>query len=143
MKAGKEITIAVAIGLVFGLVVVGGIIRAKSALDKVQDSKPSSSIQVSGTPAPQTDNQLVLELSTPDNQVLENSSLLVTGKTDPQGYIVILGEKGEYITTPGKTGTFSQEITLVKGANTIRITVYLENGTKVEKTLTAIYTSGV
>lgn len=139
MKAHKEITIAVIIGLVFGLVVVGGVLRAKKAIDASRTANPQETSRPTSSPTPQ---DLVLELTTPDNQVLEEGVLTISGKTNPEGFVVILGEKGEFIVTPGQTGAFSQEITLVKGANTIKITVYLENGASTSKSLTAVYSSG-
>jgi hypothetical protein len=63
------------------------------------------------------------------------------GKTLPKTYIAITGEKGEYLIVPNELGSFSQEIVLTKGANLITITVYLENGQKVEKSLSVVYTT--
>lgn len=142
MKVRKEVTIAIFIGLIFGLVVVGGIIRARQALKNVVSTSSRIIPKPTSSPAEHA-SDLFLEISTPDNQVFETDKITLSGKTNPAGYIVILGEKGEYITTPGETGNFSQEISLTKGANTIIITVYLENGTKVEKMLTAVSTTGV
>lgn len=142
VKAHKEITLAVIIGLIFGLVVVGGVIRARRAIDTVRNTRPEESIIPSGQKVENPDNnKLLLDITTPDNQVVETPTLTIAGKTNPAGYIVILGEKGEYIVTPASTGTFSQEVNLVKGANTISVTVYLEDGTKTEKELTVVYTT--
>jgi predicted LPLAT superfamily acyltransferase len=67
--------------------------------------------------------------------------LTVSGKTLPKTYIAITGEKSEYLIVPSDVGSFSQSVALVKGANTLRVVVYQEDGTHVEQTLTAVYTT--
>lgn len=138
MKARKEITLAIIIGLLFGLIVVGGILRARSAFKKVVPPTPSPSPLASGVVV---NDGLTLSLETIDNQVVSEPSLLVSGKTLPSAYVVILGEAGEHILVPSELGTFSQEVKLVTGANTISVTSYLEDGTSVEKSLTVVYTT--
>lgn len=139
MKPRKEITFAVIIGLIFGLIVLGGILRARRALSDLAKSSPTPTPLASG--AAKVEQGLTLALETPDNQVRSEATLTISGKTDPHAYIVILGEAGEHILIPSDQGLFSQEIKLVSGANTIRVTSYLEDGTKVERTLNAVYTT--
>lgn len=141
MKARKEITIAVIIGLLVGLIVVGGIIRARSALSNITPpeiniGKPKSS----PSPTPGR-NSHFLTLTTTDNQVLDTNSIIIEGSTLPDTYIVILGEKSEYIIVPNDLGGFSQEVALVTGANTIAITSYQDNGNSQEETLNIVYTT--
>lgn len=141
MKIKKEVTVAVVIGLILALVVTGGVLRARSALKSLK--LPSKETLLGGTPKPSPINndQLFLELTTPDNSVVDVPKLTLSGKTLPSTYIAILGEKGEYLIVPSDLGSFSQEITLVQGVNSIKITVYQNDGTKVEKTLNAVYTT--
>ena len=143
MKIKKEVTVAVIIGLIIGILVVGGILRARSA---ISDMKAPENItktpSPSQSPSPEGNNgELFLSLITIDNQVVNTPTITVTGKTLPDAYVVLNSEKGDYIIVPNDLGTFSQEITLVKGANTIVVTVYEENGNKKEQTLTIVYTS--
>lgn len=141
MKAKREITVAVIIGLIVGLFVVGGIIRARSAIDSLTPSELS--LTGKKTPAPTSGEEgfeLFLELSTVDNQVLRENQLTIEGSTLPGTYIVILGEKSEYIIIPSDLGQFSQPVELVAGANTIKISVYQEDGTMIDTTLNAVYT---
>lgn len=141
MKARKEITLAVIIGLLVGLVVVGGIIRARTALDNIAPQDLSfKARKASPSPSPKLDS-LFLQLTTPDNQVLDTDSLIIEGSTLPGTYVVILGEKSEYIIVPNELGDFSQEIGLVAGANTIKITSYRDDGEQVETVLNAVYTT--
>ena len=138
MKVKKEATVAVIIGLMLALIITGGIVRARHALKNVKLPTRES---LTGKRPPSTPTQLFLELTTPDNSVTSESKLSLTGKTLPNTYIAILGESGEYLIVPNDLGSFSQEITLVKGANTIKINVYQPDGEKVEKTLNAVYTT--
>ena len=141
MKVKKEATIAVIIGLVLALVVTGTILRARRALQAIKlpntsilKKKPVSSIN------PKT-NELYLELTTPDNLVVNIPQLTLTGKTLPGTYIAILGEKGEYLIVPSDIGNFSQDVVLVKGANAIKVSIYQNDGKKIEKTLNVVYTT--
>lgn len=141
MKVKKEITVAVVIGLVLALIVTGGILRARTALKNIQLPSKNSFLS-SKKSSPETKIQeLFLDISTQDNSVTSEPTLTLTGKTLPSTYIAILGEKGEYLIVPNELGSFSQDITLIKGANTIKIVVYQNDGKKVEKTVNAVYTT--
>jgi len=141
MKVKKEATVAVVIGLILALIVTGGVIRARSALQSIKlPNKESTKKNV----VEKTDNknkELFLDLSTPDNSVSNEPQLTLSGKTLPNTYIAILGEKGEYLIVPNDLGSFSQDILLIKGANTIKISIYQNDGNKIEKTVNAVYTT--
>lgn len=141
MKVKKEITVAIIIGLIISAIVIGGILRARQALSNIKLSNPlsNSSPLPSGSTAPQSG--LFINLSTADNQVVTEPTLKLAGKTLPQTYIVINGEAGDYIIVANELGDFSQDITLVQGANTIKVTVYEENGNNLETYLNAVYSS--
>lgn len=142
MQAKKEISVAIIIGLIIGGIIIGGMYRAKTALDA-----HSRSLAPSATPTPSstdsaTNSALPLTIHTPlDNSVSDKSKVELTGTTQSQTYITILTETNEYIIVPDEIGNFSQEITLVKGANTVVVTVYTKTGEKVESTLNLVYTT--
>ena len=141
MKVKKEISIAIFIGLFIALLVTGGIMRARRALKSLDLASFKNTLVASPLPEKTNPTTLFLEITTPDNSVNEIPSLTLAGKTLPGTYIAILGEKGEYLIIPNELGSFSQSITLIKGANTIKITVYEQNGNKIEKTVSAVYTT--
>lgn len=141
MKIKKEVTVAVIIGLIIALVVTGGILRARTALQSLKlPTKESITASLNKNKSPDT-STLFLELTTPDNSVTTEPELALTGKTLPGTYIAILGEKGEYLIVPSDLGNFSQDVALVKGANSLKINVYQSDGTKIEKTITVVYTT--
>jgi len=141
MKVKKEATVAVVIGLILALIVTGGIMRARYALKNIKLPTKEAFLQTKKTTPPEDKKSLFLELTTLDNSVLSEPKLTLSGKTLPDTYIAILGEKGEYLIVPNDLGTFSQEISLIKGANTIKIVVYQNDGTKIEGTVNAVYTT--
>lgn len=140
MKVKKEVTVAVVIGLIIALIVTSGILRARHALQSVKLPNSERFLKKSASPEPKK-TELFLELTTPDNSVTTEAVLTLTGKTLPGTYIVILGEKGEYLIVPSDIGSFSQEIALVKGANAIRVSIYQSDGKKIEQTINAVYTT--
>ena len=141
MKVKKEITVAVVIGLILALIVTGGVLRARHALESIKfPTKDSFMSPPKSSPAPK-DNELFLDLTTTDNTIVTSPVVTLSGKTLPGTYIAILGEKGEYLIVPNDLGSFSQDVSLIKGANTIKINVYQNDGKKVEGTLNAVYTT--
>ncbi len=140
MKVKKEVTVAVVIGLVLALVVTGGVIRAQSALKNIK-LPTKESFKSTKTVKEEKTTELFLDITTPDNSVVSEAKLTLTGKTLPSTYIAILGEKGEYLIVPNDLGVFSQEIVLIKGANTIKVTSYQKDGKKLERTLSVVYTT--
>lgn len=141
MKVKKEATVAVVIGLILALLVLGGVLRARTALQSIKLPTKDSLIGNKQAKPEEKKNELFLDLTTPDNSVVAEPTLNLSGKTLPGTYIAILGEKGEYLIVPNELGSFSQDIVLIKGANTIKISIYQNDGKKIEKTLNAVYTT--
>ncbi|MEI6690891.1 MAG: hypothetical protein WCL07_04040 [bacterium] len=140
MQVKKEISVAVFIGLLIGAVIIGGIYRAKSALEAHRTPTPTPLITSAKTVI--ANNNLLLKITSPiDNSVVTTSKLELTGATQLNTYITILTEKNEYIIVPNELGNFTQEISLVKGVNIIVVTSYTPQGDKTEKTLNLVYTA--
>lgn len=141
MQVKKEISVAIFIGLIICGLIIGGMYRAKTALDAHRTrTSPRPSAKVVAT-AEQND-ALPLKITSPaDNSVVDVAQIELSGTTAPNTYITILTEKNEYIIVPSDLGDFSQTITLVKGANTIDVTVYTPTGDKTEAKLSVVYTT--
>lgn len=123
---------------------MGGVLRAKNALQntsKQNSEKSQSSTALSKNEANNPEG-LFLNITSPeDNSVVEEAKINLTGQTSPDAYVAIASEKEDYLIKPNELGSFSQEIPLIKGANTIKITVYLVSGEKQEKSLNIVYTT--
>jgi hypothetical protein len=142
MKIKKEATVAVIIGLVLALVVTGGVLRARRALQNIK-LPTRESMGNSKLPTPETKStELFLDLTTPDNSVSTQPKLTLSGKTLPSTYIAILGEKGEYLIVPNDLGVLARNY-FSQRANTIKINVYQNDGNKIESTINAVYTRPV
>lgn len=141
MKVKKEITVAIVIGLIISAIVIGGILRARRAISNLKLDIPKSSSTPYPSASVNPETGLFVVIDSPDNQVLTEPKLTLSGKTVSKAYIVINGEAGDYIIVASDTGKFSQEINLSKGANTIKITVYEENGNNTSTTINAVYST--
>lgn len=143
MKIKKEGLIAIVIGLIIGLVIMGGVLRARSVITNTPSSDSETKSILSNTSNSKSDNdELFLEITSPeDNIVLSQDSLTLKGTTNPQTYIAIVAEKSEHLIVPNEVGQFSEEIDLIRGANTIKITVYTSTGINIEKIINIVYTT--
>lgn len=141
MKVKKEATVAVIIGLLLALIVTGGVLRARHALQSIKLPTKESVKKTANGNTEAKNKELFIELTTPDNSVTVEPVLTLSGKTLPNTYIAILGEKGEYLIVPNDLGSFSQEVSLIKGANTIKVSIYQNDGRKIEKIVNAVYTT--
>ena len=140
MKVKKEATVAVVIGLILALVIMGGIIRARKAIQNIK--LPTQANFKNKTVEPESKKtELFLDITTTDNIVTSEPKLVVAGKTLQGTYIAILTEKGDYLIVPNELGSFSQEINLIKGANAITVNVFQNDGKKIERKLNAVYTT--
>lgn len=144
MKIRKEAIMATIIGLIIGLLITGGVLRAQRAINsrETPDDPKRESQESKAITDDENSSDLTLEISEPeDNLVVSSPSITISGNTNEDTYIAIIAERNEYLIVPNEVGQFAQEVTLISGANTITITVYNESGMKVEKTLNLVYTS--
>lgn len=141
MKVKKEIILAIVIGLILALIIAGGIYRAQNAIRDINLKKTSKEINNSEKNKDDKSNELFLEIETEDNSVVSDGKIQLIGKTLAGTFIAITSDKNDYLIVPNELGSFSQELTLVKGANTINVTVYTKAGEKVEKKLSVVYTT--
>lgn len=143
MKARKEVTLAIIIGLIIALVIAGGIYRAKTAIQNFdpQSLIPPKKSDVSNNPDQKSEEKLFLDIDTPDNTVTDKATFNISGQTLPKTYIAITTESNDYLIVPNDVGSFSQEVNLIKGANRLTVTVYTQEGDKVEESLSVVYTT--
>lgn len=141
MKPRKEITLAVIIGLILALIIAGGVYRARSAIRNITPSKIVNNFTNNPQNSDKKEAALFLDIETPDNSVVNESKIQLVGKTLPGTFIAITSDKNDYLIVPNELGSFSQEITLIKGANTVTTTVYTKSGEKIEKKLSIVYTT--
>lgn len=141
----KEILIAIAIGFILGLVITFGIWTANKSLQqntKTQKTDVSETQPIVTETLPTEEEQIPLTISFPeDNSLVDQEKIEVTGKTAAQATIVILYEEGEEVFQADEEGEFSQEITLVGGANEIKITAFDAEGNEANQILNLVYST--
>ena len=140
----KEILIAIIIGFILGLVITFGIWTANKSLQentKTQTTEVNES-QPIVTETSTEKGQISLVISSPENNALVNQEKIeIVGQTAAQATVTILYEEGEEVFQADEKGEFSQGITLVGGANEIKITAFDAEGNEANKILNLVYSS--
>lgn len=120
----KELIWASVIGILFGLVIAFGAWRINSSINK----SPKNIVQETPIPENQT-SEFKITLNKPsENDVVTLSPITVEGITKPLTWIVVSGEKGDYILQSDEKGIFTQETELDPGVNQIKITAFDPKG---------------
>ena len=137
----KEVILAIVGGVVLGLLVIGGLWWTnKATTEESLNITPTPVLEQPPTLTPAS--SLSLEIISPeDESIIEEEKITLEGKTAPESVVVVIYPEGENIVEADKEGNFETEITLVGGANEIKITAYDEEGNQAEKNLTLIYST--
>ncbi len=137
----KEVILAIVGGVVLGLLVIGGLWWTnKATTEESLNITPTPVLEQPPTltPAP----SLSLEIISPeDESIIEEEKITLEGKTAPESVVVVIYPEGENIVEADEEGNFETEITLVGGANEIKVTAYDEEGNQAEKNLTLVYST--
>lgn len=140
----KEILIAIIIGFILGLVITFGIWTANKSLQESSQTQTTGNneSQPIVTETSTEEGQISLVISSPENNALVNQEKIeIVGQTAAQATVIILYEEGQEVFQADEKGEFTQEITLVGGANEIKITAFDEEGNEANKTLNLVYSS--
>ena len=137
----KEVILAIVGGVALGLLVIGGLWWTnKATTEESLNITPTPVLEQPPTLTPVP--SLSLEIISPeDESIIEEEKTTLEGKTAPESVVVVIYPEGENIVEADKEGNFETEITLVGGANEIKITAYDEEGNQAEKNLTLIYST--
>jgi len=137
----KEIFIAIFLGSAIGGIVTYGIYRANQALiNKATGNNPQVLELPSATPVANTNIGLSI-LNPENNIVIQENLLTIQGKSTENAVIAISSENQDFFVLSDENGLFSQEIDLIKGANTIKVTASDGNVLSEEKVINIVYTT--
>lgn len=142
----KEVLVAIGVGFGLGLVITFGIWTANKSLKQLGAPKVAASplpVKTVPSPTPVTETTSDLTITSPENEALVNkSTLTVTGKFLPIFPVTITYEDDETIVETDASGSFSADIVLIGGYNTIVITgIDLSTGVESSQTLIITYTT--
>jgi hypothetical protein len=136
----KEILIAIALGIILGLIVTYGVYTANQAITNKSNNKPQTTTIPTPTPAPP--QELQLSIATPeDYTIVSEPQTIISGITRTNVIVAIITEEDEYLIESGSDGNFSKTIKLVKGANTITIQASDTNQLSNPKILHIVYST--
>ncbi len=138
----KEVILAIVGGVALGLLVIGGLWWTNKTATEENPIVPSPTPLITQAPTLTPALSLPLEIINPENEsIIEEEEITLEGKTTPGSVVVVIYSEGENIVEADEEGNFETEITLVGGANEIKITAYDEEGNQAEKNLTLIYST--
>jgi len=138
----KEVILAIVGGAVLGLLVIGGLWWTNKTTTEENPIVPSPTPLITQAPTLTPALSLPLEIINPENEsIIEEEEITLEGKTIPGSVVVVIYPEGENIVEADEEGNFETEITLVGGANEIKITAYDEEGNQAEKNLTLVYST--
>ncbi|MFH2118548.1 MAG: hypothetical protein ABII10_02335 [Candidatus Paceibacterota bacterium] len=128
----KETIIAILIGLSLGLFITYGVYQTRTSISRRSNDPKLTMIE----PAEDFAGELVLN-SPLDESVQADDSVIVSGTTLPNSFVVIFVGNEETITNSDDSGNFSTETSLEEGSNIITVYVIDEDGRtlSVEKTI--------
>lgn len=139
----KEVLLSIAIGFAVGLLITFGVYIARQSLKSANQIR-SPQAESLGTEEDEDQFQSVkeLSLSSPlDQSIVDKTKVLVSGHCAPQIPVVILYEKGEKLVIADDKGNFETEIELEGGENQIEVQAIYEDGQRVNKKLTVVYST--
>lgn len=139
----KEVLIAIVLGFVLGLVITFGLwsankaMKSKEALTQTEETATPTLV-----PTPTPAQVFSLAILTPEDESVQNKEkVTVSGTTEPEAQVVVIGEKDEKIVTADSKGKFEAEIVLENGTNEITVSAANEAGDEVTKTISVVYTT--
>jgi len=117
----KEVLIAIASGLILGLIVTIGIYTANKSLEQ-QKAKKAAAEQTTPSPSTPLNAQKSLNITSHQNfDLINQSGLTLSGIAWPNAIIALISETDDQLTEADEEGIFSFKSKLVKGFNEITI----------------------
>jgi len=124
----KELLLAVLVGIGFGLLITFGVYQSRQNLSEVKDQQSQELVR-SQLSSSNHQVQSQLAISSPEDELLtDKSTLLVSGSTGANNFIVIFVNNEETITSADESGNFSIEVDLEAGGNFLVIESIDEDG---------------
>ena len=123
--------------VLIGLLVAGALFYFYQSTKKVSSSTTNIVNVITPTPTPKP--TVYLSLNSPsDEEVVDNKTLSVGGKTNPDATIIIITASNQQVLQPSSQGDFSTTLTLDDGQNIIQIKSILPSGeiTAAQRTVT-------
>ena len=128
----KERVVLAFIAAIIGLFVAGVAFYIYQSSKTINVPNPTTSPSVKN-PAEKIQNVILNLTNPPDESVINNKVVQVSGNTKPDATIIVLTELDQKVVTPSSEGDFSTTVNINSGENIIEITAIAPNGE--EKTI--------
>lgn len=138
----REITFAILIGFVLGLLIMFGVYTANRAI-KEQGQEAKTEAAPTATPSPPIKENFLNITEPADEELFSQSKVTISGKTKPQAVVAILTETEELFIEADEEGFFSEEIELEAGATLVKLVSTDSFGSQAEATLTLTYSTKI
>lgn len=136
----KEILAALAVGIVFGLILTFGLYTLRRRIVRnITPQKIADSIkQNSPSPTPQSRLQIQAPLT---DTLTDQETIQVVGRALPESSVIVLAPTGEYIMLADKDGDFALNVKLIAGGNRLTIDAISPEGQKDTAVLGVVYST--
>ncbi|HBC45208.1 MAG: hypothetical protein UX08_C0025G0011 [Candidatus Collierbacteria bacterium GW2011_GWB1_45_35] len=132
----KEVLLAVIFGVLLGAIILIGINLANNSVSSLPSSNDTSSTKTVPTPSPAKKS---VEIISPQNHaVISEKTISLSGKATPDANLTIITEIDDLIIQSSAEGTFSAQINLIAGENTITVTTLLPDYSTESESITII-----
>jgi len=126
--------------VLIGLLVAGALFYFYQSTKAVSPSTTTIVNRI--TPIPTPKPKLYLSFNKlPDEQVVSNKTLSISGKTNPDATLIIITSADQQVIQPSTQGDFSTTITLDNGQNLIEIHSILPSGETIVTRRTVTYST--
>lgn len=140
----KEVIYAVIFGIILGGIILFGINLANNSVSNPITQTESTPSAKSITPTPTVIVQKALDIIFPqDHSVMTETSTTIRGIAEPNSNIAIITETNDSMINVSPEGTFSAQIDLSAGANTIKVVQAGADGTTKKVSITVIQTNTI
>lgn len=138
LGVGKNLSTKIFV-LVMGILLVGGLFATTAFYFVVNPPMDKTSAELSGSPVTSEPVSLILNLSSPDDNLMVSSpDLLVSGKTSPGATVLLSANNSDQILDTNK-GDFSATVKLTTGVNEFQIAAFDDLGNSKEEQRTVYY----
>lgn len=135
----KEVLFAVIFGIILGAIILFGIRLANNSVNGL-NFNPDSATPSSEPAAPKV--KKTFEIISPQNHsVLTEKVISLSGRALPNSTLAITSEADDLIIESSPEGTFSAQLNLIAGENTLTVTTLLKDNQTESQSLTVIQTN--
>lgn len=134
----KEVLYAIIFGIILGAIILFGIRLANNSVSSLISENESTTTDA---PTPSLERKSFEIISPQNHAVLTDKVITLLGRANPNTPLAITSESDDLLLESSPEGTFSAEINLIAGENTLTVTTLLKDNLTESQTITVIQTN--